>query len=176
MKGTKKGTVLTVLAVMISIISLVTCFNVLGISNAYQGTSIQEKKVWNIKIDTLSELAMDQGAIEVINKPTFNKFKINYGVKLIKSNSNAQLEFVIKNDGNIDAKVKDIKITGIEKYKQFVDISFVNIAVGDVIKQQSIVSVKVILSYHTQLFDSELNPQEILLNDIDIDIDLEKIE
>lgn len=176
MKGTRKGTVLTVLAVMISIISLVTCFNVLGISNAYQGNSVQEKKVWKINIDSLSDLAMDQGAVEVLKEPTFNKFKINYGVKLIKPNSNAQFEFIIKNDGNIDAKVRDIKITGIEKYKQFVDISFVNLAVGDVIKQQSIMSVKVILNYHTQLFDNELNPQEILLNNINVDINLEKIE
>lgn len=176
MKGTRKGTVLTVLAVMISIISLVTCFNVLGISNAYQGTSIQEKKVWSVKIDSISDLAMDQGAIEVLKEPVFNKFKINYGVKLIKPNSNAQFEFVIKNDGNIDAKVKDIQITGLEKYKQFVDISFVNLTVGDVIKHDSIVSIKVILNYHTQLYDNVLNPQEILLNNIDIDIKLEKIE
>ncbi len=176
MKGTRKGTILTVLAVMISTISLVTCFNILSISNAYQGTSIKEKKVWDLRIDNVSELAMDIGAIEVLKEPTFDKFKANYGVKLIRPNSNAQFEFTLKNDGNIDAKITDIKITGIESYKNFVDISFVNLAVGDVIKEQSITSVKVILKYHTQKFDEELNPQEILLNNINIDIKLEKIE
>ena len=74
---------------------------------------------------------MDIGAIEVLKEPIFDKFKANYGVKLIRPNSNAQFGFTLKNDGNIDAKITDIKITGIESYKNFVDISFVNLAVGD---------------------------------------------
>ena len=74
MRG-KKSTLITTLAVIITVVSLVSCFGVLGISNSVQGVSIQEKKVWNVAIDNLSNLAMDEGAIEVIKEPTLDKIK-----------------------------------------------------------------------------------------------------
>ena len=82
MRG-KRSTFITTLAIITTIISLVSCFGVLGVTNSVQGISIQEKKEWKVIISDVSKLAMDQGAMEVIHEPSFDKYKVNYGLKFI---------------------------------------------------------------------------------------------
>lgn len=174
MRG-KKSTLITTLAVIISVLSLVSAFGVLGITNSVQGVSIEEKKIWKIEINDLSKLAMDEGAIEVIKEPSCNKFKLSYGLKLINV-GNSQFEFTIKNDGNIDAIVNNIKINGIDEYKDYLNITINELKIGDVIKGNSFIQVKVITEYKKQLIDENMIPQLINLDNIEIDIDLKKIE
>lgn len=174
MRG-RKGTLITTLAIMIALVSVVSCFGVLGVTNSVQGISIQEKKQWKVSLSDLSKIAMDQGAIEVLREPTLDKYRINYGLKLINV-GNAQFEFTIKNEGNIDTVVKNITINGIDEYKDYMSISFTEIKVGDVIKENSMVQVKVLTEYKNQLIDQNMIPQLINLENIEIDIDLEKIE
>ncbi len=175
MRG-KKSTLITTLAVIITVVSLVSCFGVLGISNSVQGVSIQEKKVWDVAIDNLSNLAMDEGAIEVIKEPTLDKIKLSYGLKLNSAPSVAQFEFTLRNKGNIDGIVSEIKITGLEQYANYLDVSLNGIKVGDTIKQGTFVEVKVLTNYKQQLVNEELVPQIINLDNIEIDIKLKKIE
>lgn len=174
MRG-RKGTLITTLAIIITMVSVVSCFGVLGVTNSVQGISIQENKQWKVTFSDLSKIAMDQGAIEVLKEPNVDKYKINYGLKLINV-GNAQFEFTIKNEGNVDTVVKDIKINGIDEYKNYLSINFTELKVGDVIKANSIVQVKVMTEYKVQLIDDNMIPQLINLENIEIDIDLEKIE
>lgn len=175
MRG-KKSTLITTLAVIITVVSLVSCFGVLGISNSVQGVSIQEKKVWDVAIDNLSNLAMDEGAIEVIKEPTLDKIKLSYALKLNSAPSVAQFKFTLRNKGNIDGIVSEIKITGLEQYTNYLDVSLNGIKVGDTIKQGTFVEVKVLTNYKQQLVNEELVPQIINLDNIEIDIKLKKIE
>ena len=174
MRG-KKGTFITTLAIIITIISVVSCFGVLGVTNSVQGISIQEKKEWKVAIIDISKVVMDQGTIEVLREPSFDKYKINYGLKMINI-GHSQFEFTIKNDGNIDAIVNDIKISGVENYLNNVSVELTKIKKGDVIKANSIVQVKVFTDYKLQLFDKAMIPQVINLDNIEIDIELKKIE
>ena len=171
----KKSTFITTLAIIITIISVVSCFGVLGVTNSVQGISVQDKKEWKVAITDISKVAMDQGAIEVLREPSFDKFKINYALKMINI-GHSQFEFTIKNDGNIDAIVNDIKINGIENYLNNVSVELTEIKKGDVIKANSIVQVKVFTDYKLQLLDEVMIPQLINLDNIEIDIDLKKIE
>ena len=175
MRG-KKGTFITTLTIIITIISLVSCFGVLGISNSVQGISIKKQDIWEINIDKMTNLAMDEGAIEVIKCPCFEKFKINYGIKLKNAPSVAQFEFMIKNDGNIDAVVSDIQIKGLEQYANNVSVTFNNLKIGDEIKHDTFVQVKAITTYNTQVYDDLMIPQELSLDNIEIDIKLDKKE
>ncbi len=174
MRG-KKSTFITTLAIIITIISVVSCFGVLGVTNSVQGISIQEKKEWNVLLDEVSEIAMDEGTIEVLKQPILDKYKINYGLKFINI-GHSQFEFTIKNDGDIDAIVNDIKINGIDNYQNNISVSLTELKVGDVIKANSIVQVKVMTDYKIQLIDENMIPQLINLDNIEIDIDLDKIE
>ena len=175
MRG-KKSTLITTLAVVFSVISLVTAFSVLGISNSIQGISIEEKKIWKLEIDNVSKLAMDEGAIEVLKEPSFDRFNVNYGIKLNRAQSVAQFEFTIKNEGNIDALVKKININGIGDYTKYITVNFFDFKEGDVIKAGSMIQVKVITNYLEQVNNELLIPQIVNLDNIDIDIELEKIE
>ena len=174
MRG-KRSTFITTLAIITTIISLVSCFGVLGVTNSVQGISIQEKKEWKVIISDVSKLAMDQGAMEVIHEPSFDKYKVNYGLKFINV-GHSQFEFTIKNDGDIDAIVNDISVNGIDNYQNNVSVSLTEIKVGDVIKANSIVQVKVFTDYNLQLLDENMIPQLINLENIEIDIGLEKVE
>ncbi len=175
MRG-KRSTFITTLAVIFSVISLVSCFGVLGISNSIQGVSIEEKEIWKVVLDDVTEIVMDEYAIEVLKQPSLDKYKINYGIRLNRAQSTAQFAFVVKNEGNVDAVVKDIKITGINGYENNLKVTLTNLAIGDVINAESMVQVKVVNNYDVELNDEMLVPQIINLDNIEIDIDLEKVE
>ena len=175
MKGTKRSTVVTMSAIVIAVFSLISSFGLLGISNSVKGMSIQEKEEWNVSIDEVSSLATDNETVEVIKEPEFKKFNANYGVKFGNVGS-SQFEFLIKNEGNTDALVSDVVITGLEEYGNYIKTEFVNLNVGDVIEKESFICVKVITNCHTQLYDYNLVEQDIVLDNIGIDIKLEKVE
>ena len=59
MRG-KKSTLITTLAVIISILSLVSAFGVLGITNSVQGVSIEEKKIWKSMYKNMSDSEAEQ--------------------------------------------------------------------------------------------------------------------
>lgn len=174
MRG-KRSTFITTLAIITTIISLVSCFGVLGVTNSVQGISIQEKKEWKVIISDVSKLAMDQGAMEVIHEPSFDKYKVNYGLKFINV-GHSQFEFTIKNDGDIDAIVNDIKVNGIDNYQNNIEVTLTELKIGDVIKANSMIQVKVLTDYNLQLIDENMIPQLINLENIEIDIDLKKVE
>ncbi len=175
MRG-KRSTFITTLAVIFSVISLVSCFGVLGISNSIQGVSIKEEEIWEVVLDNVTEIVMDEYAIEVLKQPSLDKYKINYGIRLNRAQSTAQFAFIVKNEGNVDAVVKDIKITGINGYENNLKVTLTNLAIGDVINAESMVQVKVVNNYDVELNDEMLVPQIINLDNIEIDIDLEKVE
>jgi hypothetical protein len=175
MGGTKSSTKLTIIAIVISLISLFSSFGVLGVSQSVKGLSIKENKVWRLSIDDVSKLATDNEFVEIIKEPEFKKYNVSYGVNFKKIGS-SQFEFLVKNEGDFDALVSDIVIAGLEQYEEYVEIEFVNLNIGDVIKKESYVTVKVITSCHTQLFDMNLIEKEIMLDNIGVDIKLQKIE
>lgn len=175
MGGTKNGTKLTIIAIVISLISLFSSFGVLGVSQSVKGMSIKENKVWKLSIDEISKLATDNEFVEIIKEPELKKFNVSYGLKFKKLGS-SQFEFLIKNEGKFDALVSDILVTGLDQYEEYINIEFVNLNIGDIIKKESYVSVKVITNCHTQLYDMNLIEKEIMLDNIGIDIKLQKIE
>ena len=122
MRKLKKSTRLSLCAVVVSVLSLVSCFSVLGISNSFKGTSIKENREWNVYIDSLSIMNRDEELVELIKEPTVDKYKVSYGVKLNKARSNSQFEFTIRNDGNIDAEISEIIVTGIDQYSDYVKV------------------------------------------------------
>lgn len=175
MRG-KKSTLITTLAVVFSVISLVTAFGVLGISNSIQGISTPKKENWNVIINEVSDIVMDEGAIEVLNKPSVKVHKLSYGLKLNSAQSTAQFAFTISNEGNVDAIVKDIKINGIKDYENNLNINLSELKIGDTIKAGTMLQVKVITNYLVQVNDELMIPKIINLDNIEIDIELEKVE
>ena len=175
MKG-RNGTLITTLALVFAVISFVLCFGVLGISNSVQGTSVYEKKEWKLMIDNISKIVIDNNDMEVINEPSYDKNKINYGLRLSNAPSTAQFEFTLKNDGNIDGVVSEVNIYGIDDYKNNIEIELLELNVGDVIEAGKFIQVKVITKYTSLVVDEQQLSKIVSLDNIEIDIKFNKIE
>lgn len=177
MKRMKNITTIMGMAVFISLFSLSLSFGALGTSNASKGTAIENKEVWSVNVENISTIAVGNENVNIIHEPVLNSNSINYSMVLCRENDYGQFKFNIVNDGDIDAKVKKINIIGLDECKQYIDVSLSNLSVGDIIESESILkNVKVVTTYKNQLYDENMVPQEINLNDVNIEIEFEKID
>ncbi len=177
MKRVKKVTMITGVAILVSVFSLALSFGFLGTSNASRGISIEDKEIWKVNISNLSTIAVGNTNIIIDREPFINDNIVSYGMKLSNVNDYGQFQFEIKNEGNIDAKVSNIKITGIEGFEQYIDIGITNIEKGTIIKKGTLLSnIKVITTYKNQMVDENMLGQAIDLKNISIEIEFEKID
>ena len=176
MKPMRKITTIILVAVVISIFSLFSCFGVLGLSNSLKGTSVLKEDIWSVDIENISTLAVDDVNNTILKQPVGKDYNIRYALKLNRVNNYGQFQFDIKNEGNVSAKVKSIEVDGIEEYGDYVDVSVVNLSEGDVIKAGTLVNnIKVVTMYKEQLYDENMLPQYINLDNINIKVEFEKL-
>lgn len=177
MKHMRSITTIMGMAALISLFSLSLSFGALGTSNAMKGTAIKNKEVWSINVKNVSTIVAGDDDVNVVHEPVINGNAINYSMVLCHENEYGQFKFNIVNDGNIDAKIKKINIVGLDDYKPYVDVSLGNLNVGDVIEDDSTLkNIKVVTTYKNQMYDDDMVPQEINLNNVSIDIEFEKID
>lgn len=177
MKHMKKVTSIIGITVIVSLFSLSLSFGALSKSNALTGVSVENRAVWKANIEKASTIAVDDNNVIVLKEPEISGNLIKYSIVLNRVTNYGQFQFNIKNDGNINARVKNIKIDGIDDYKQYVDVSLVNLKVGDVIKEGTLLNnIKVITVYKKQAYDENMMPKEIKLDNINIKIEFEKID
>lgn len=174
MKHIKKVTMVTSIAILISFFSLSLSFSALGTTNALKGVSTENKEVWNIDIVDISTMALESNEIQVIKEPSMVEGAINYALSLNKVLDYAQFQFNIQNDGNVPAVVKNVTISGLEGYEQYIDVTLEDLNIGDVIEADTFKSVTVLTSYKEQMYDINLLPQSIDLNNVNLVIELEK--
>lgn len=176
MKHIKKVTMITGIAIFLSVFSLSLSFGALGTSNALHGASIEKKEVWDIKYDNISTIVVDDNYVKVLKEPVVNGEVITYSISLSTTNNYGQFQFDIKNDGNVDAKVTNIIVDGIRDYEKYISVSLTDLEIGDVIKAGTLKhNVKVITTYQDQFYDANMWPQSIDLENITIEIQFEKV-
>ena len=88
----------------------------------------------------------------------------------------SQFEFTIRNDGNLDAEISEIIITGVDQYKDYVKVNLSDIENGTKLKEKSSIVVKVLTDYVIQYSDENFVPQVIELDDISIEFKIRKLE
>lgn len=175
MKCLSKITVLTVMIVFVSFCSLTICFGALGTSNSLHGVSIECEEIWNVYLDNISTMAVGDESVVVVKNPVINVNSINYSLLFTNVDSYSQFQFEIRNDGNVDAKVKKIEITGLNEYENYIDISILNLNVGDVIEAGGLASnIKVITKYDNQYVNNGLELQPVNLENVSVNIEFEK--
>ncbi len=174
MKQNKKCTLFSVIGIFVAFVSLVTSLSAMGTSMAGNGVAMENKGVYDIKIDNVSEIFSDE-EIEVIKSPESKENMISYGVKLKNIDSTTQVQFDIENKGNVNAKVKNVKINGIENYKDNVDVKVLGLNVGDVIDAEiKNLGVKVITQYKNPVIDENGMFSSVILDNINVEIEFDK--
>lgn len=173
----KKVNVLSVSVVIITICSLFSCFWALSPSFAGKSYAVKESAVWDVKFDSVSTIALENNSMSTLKEPNIVLNSVNYSMRLNKATGYGQFIFNIKNNGNIDVKVKEIVVTGIEGYEDNVTVKVDNLRIGDVIKSKTdLNNIKVITSYNKQYYDQNNIEQVIDLKNINVTIELEKVE
>lgn len=175
----KRNTILkkvTVLAIFFAVFSLTFSVVAFNQSSSSQGVGVSNREVWNVHVDNLSTIASDTMNVVVLNEPELMDNKIVYGINLNRVSGYGQFIFNIFNEGTVDAKVKNIKVTGIDDYKDYIDVSFKNLNIGDVIGKGKLLSnIKVITTYKNGLYNDDMSVKNIELNDIGIEIEFERV-
>ena len=110
-----------------------------ALSPSYAGKSyaVKESVVWDIKFDSVSTIVLENNSMSTLKEPNIVQNSINYSMRLNKATGYGQFIFNIKNNGNIDVKVKEIVVTGIEGYEDNVNVKVDNLRIGDVIKSKT---------------------------------------
>ncbi|MGN1337762.1 MAG: hypothetical protein ACI4WW_04730 [Candidatus Coprovivens sp.] len=132
MNQSKKITIIAVLAILFSLVSLGVSYSSLNTTNIENGVATIQEKYSEVKIEGLKNIESSDKALFLL-EPEVNSNKINFGVSLSEQNSNCKYSFNVINSGNIASMVKEIKINGLENYKDNVEVIVEGINVGDVI-------------------------------------------
>lgn len=178
MEHTKKVTIIIVCTILVTIISLGLSIGAFDFSNANKGIAYEQIYKLDLQISELSDIiGSEDTLVSVISNPKVNIDKISYGVILKSTDVFTQFQFALENDGNLKARVKEINITGYEKYKDYVEIKVDGLNINDVIDVESRLSnIKVITMYKKPLIDENNKIKDIDLSNINIEFVFEGIE
>lgn len=176
MKHIKKVSMVTGIAILISFFSLSLSFGALGTSKALEGVSLENDEIWDVGIFDITTMALENNEIMIIKEPSIVDGSINYALSLNKVLDYAQFQFNIQNDGNLVARVKNVTISGLEGYEQYVDVTLNDLEVGDLIEADSFKTVTVVTTYKEQMYDINMLPLGINLDNVNLIVELEEVE
>lgn len=163
-----------ILGLIIALSSLTLSIGTLTTTYAYTGIATVSKEKYEVTIKDVTDFFEDGENITIVKNPIIVKNDITYGLSLGQVNEYTKFQFNVDNTGNVNAKVKEINITGLEAYQDNIEISIKGLEVNQIIEPNAIQKVDVITTYKNPLFDENENIMPIALNEININIELEK--
>ncbi len=170
-----KTSILVVLVVIVSACSIVISIGALGTSTATTGVALESKEIWDVSIDNLSTIAINNEEVVVRSEPSFDGMSIEYSVSFANVGDFGRFQFTVKNSGTLDAKIKDIKITGLGIYQPYINVSIEGLKKNDIIKAESVSDpIVVVTTYNKQYYGDELIPIGVKLDKVGITVVVEK--
>lgn len=136
MNQSRKVTIIAVLAIVFSLVSLGVSYSSLNTVNIENGVATVQEKYSEIKLEGLKNIEVSDKALYLV-EPEVNNNKVNFGVSLSEQDSNCKYTFNVLNTGNIASMVKEIKINGIDEYKDNLEVIVDGINVGDIVNTKS---------------------------------------
>lgn len=176
MKSMMKGTSILVLAIIVSIISVLSSYNAYSYMEESVRVSHEISNTLNVEVSDVSTIALNDEGISVLKEPSIVNNVISYSLLMEYLDSYSQFQFAVINQSDVDVRVANINIEGLNENSEYVSVELTNLKVGDVLEAGMLLNdVKVITTYSKQYFDSNFIPQQIKLNNIEISIDFEII-
>lgn len=177
MKSIGKGTSILVLAIIVSIISVLSSYTAYSYMEESVRVSHEISNTLNVEVSDVSTIALNDEGITVLNEPSIVNGVISYSLLLEYLDSYSQFQFAITNRGDVDVRVASINIEGLNENSEYATVELTNLKVGDVIEAGVLLSdVKVVTRYSKQYFDANFIPQSIKLDKIKINIEFEIVE
>lgn len=172
MSQSKKVSIIALIAIMISSFSLFLSYASLSTTLDLNGraTVVEVSEKADVKIMSVSEGKISNSLDSFVNAPTFSDNKLYFGVSLSEVGSIGEFSFEVKNSGNKEAIVKEIKVTGLDNFTDFVNVNIEGLSVGNKIGAGiEFKNVKVVVSCLNQYFVDEV-PSAIVIDKIGIEI------
>lgn len=164
-----------VLGIIIAISSLILSLGSLTTTYAYTGIATISKDVYNVELKNVTDIYEDGETISILKNPIIIQNEIQYGLSIGKVNEYTKFQFNIENVGNVDASIKEIIIDGYEDYKDYITVEIHGLPEDKIIKGNSIAKIDVITTYKNPLLDETEEVLPIALNELSINIILEKV-
>ena len=165
---------ITILAFIVALLSLGIGYSSYNTTVDATGTSEKLESIYEVRITNIHEDKTSSNTILYKQKPTITGNDISFSISNFEEKGSISFKFDIENLGNIDAKVKGIKLVGLDKYESSMEYKISNLKVGDIIKGDSKIkdnSFK--LTYKTKVLDQLGNPINLELENLVLTIELE---
>lgn len=175
MNQAKKVTLLVKVGILLVLLSFVGSVVTIDATYSEVGTARVMEKKYDIHFENLTDIVLENENIEIIKKPEIcNNDGVSFGILLKNVNAQANFDFNIVNRGNVKAVVKKVKVTGIDKYKDYLDFEVVGVESLQTINVQESIKVSVIVTYKKELLDVNSVLLEIPLENVNILVELEE--
>lgn len=178
MKNTKiKIRYITIFAAVIAILSLGIGYSSYTTTNEISGTSEILKSEYDIKLDKIHEKKTSNKEIKFKQQPIITGNEISFSISNFIYNNNISFKFDINNAGTVKVRIKEIKVTGLDKYETSLSYKLSNIKVGDVIKPDTIIKDnEFILKYKQAILNEYGENINLDLDNIILTIVFEKVK
>ena len=90
-----KTSILVVLVVIVSACSIVISIGALGTSTATTGVALESKEIWDVSIDNLSTIAINNEEVVVRSEPSFDGMSIEYSVSFANVGDFGRFQFTV---------------------------------------------------------------------------------
>lgn len=174
MSQSKKVTILAIVAVIISIFSLIISFISLNMVDARSGLAVLKADSFVVTLDSVKDFYITEDNTFWIKEPSLNNGEVNFGISLHEVNSKGQFSFIIANKSDVNAKLNDIIIEGLDNYKDYIDYSITGLSVGDEIEATKLYPCKFVITYKEAYVNEEGIINSINLDDVKIKFEFGK--
>ena len=168
---------ITVFASIVAILSLGIGYSSSNEERKISGTAEVVENIYEIILSNIHEVKTTNESVSFKQQPVINGKEIYFSISSLSPGSNASFKFDIENLGNINSKIKEIKLSGLENYEKNVSYKISNLKEKDRIKKESkIADNEFILSYDQALLDDSGNPINLDLDNLVLTIELEQVK
>ena len=165
---------ITILAFIVAILSLGIGYSSYNTSVEVTGTSEIVESIYEVRLSTIHDEKTSNNTILYKQKPTITGNDISFSISNLEEKGKVSFKFDIENLGTIDAKVKSIKLSGLDEYEKSIEYKVSNLKIGDIIKQGAKVKDNSFtLTYKTKVLDQNGAPINLELENLVLTIELE---
>lgn len=168
---------ITILAAVIAILSLGIGYSSYSTTNDNSGTSEVLKSEYDIKLDKIHNKKTSNKEIKYKQSPIITGDEISFSISNFIYDNSISFKFDINNAGTVKVKIKDIKVTGLDKYEDVLSYNISNIKVGDIIKPDSVIKDnEFVLKYKQAILNEYGENMNLELDNIVLTIEFEKVK
>ena len=111
---------LLIMAILLAIIAVTVSYAVVNVTLEVSGVSSARVANWSVVFDS-ADVNKKTGTAEVIQSPRIRGLNVHYEVRLNNPGDSVTIKAVVKNKGNMDAKLESYDVIGVpSQYEQYV--------------------------------------------------------